>query len=481
MLFNSVLFVAGFLPVALGVFLLVARLWGGRLARIWLLVTSLFFYAWWSLSFLLLLAGSIAINFVMGLQIQRRAGKKLWLICGLAFNLGLLVFFKYASFIAEAFGATLPIQISLPLGISFFTFQQIMFIVDTYLQDAPSAPFLDYACFVSFFPHVIAGPLVRPKTIIPQFANLKAGVDSLRQVSEGLEIFLLGLAKKLVLADSLSQFADPAFVAVSNHDSLTLIEAWVSLLAYGLQIYFDFSGYSDMAIGLARMFGIRFPANFHSPYKAQNISEFWKRWNITLSAFLRDYLYIPLGGNRHGEGRRIFNVMATMLLGGLWHGAAIRFALWGGMHGGFLVVHGWFKRSGVRLPSLVSQVLTLAAVLLAWVPFRVANFSACIAFYRGLFGFNGLALPELVMQHATWLRHVAHSVPVLPYLGNARSLSLPEGVLLLLCAWTGVLGLPDIHNLTRRGRSLALVSSFAFTVQALLFAPYTLPFLYFQF
>jgi D-alanyl-lipoteichoic acid acyltransferase DltB (MBOAT superfamily) len=260
-----------------------------------------------------------------------------------------------------------------------------------------------------------------------------------------------------------------------------LIEAWVSLFAYGLQIYFDFSAYSDMAIGLARMFGIHFPVNFHSPYKAENISEFWKRWNITLSTFLRDYLYIPLGGNRHGEGRRIFNVMLTMLVGGLWHGAATRFVLWGAMHGGFLVVHGWFRRTGLRIPPIISHVLTLAVVLLAWVPFRATNFSASNDFYRGLFGLNGIALPEMVLQQAQWLRHVAQSVPVLPYLGSARSLSLPQGVLLLFFCWVGVLILPDIHNFTQRGRNLALVSSFALTVQALFFGPYTLPFLYFQF
>jgi D-alanyl-lipoteichoic acid acyltransferase DltB (MBOAT superfamily) len=470
------------LPVAVGGFFLVGRSGGGRIARIWILVVSLFFYAWWNPAFLFLLAGSIAVNFAIGRQMQRRARKKRWLLLGLTLNLGLLFFFKYANFTAEAFGAILPIKdLPLPLGISFFTFQQIMFIVDTYRKDSPSAAFLDYACFVSFFPHVISGPIVRPKAIIPQFENLALGADSLPKLSEGLEIFLLGLAKKLVLADSLAQFADPGFAAAANHDPLTLIEAWVAILAYGLQIYFDFSGYSDMAVGLARMFGIHFPANFHSPYKAKNISEFWKRWNITLSGFLRDYLYIPLGGNRHGEGRRIFSVMVTMLFGGLWHGAALRFVLWGAMHGCFLVVHSWFKRTGLRLPSFISQLLTLSVVLLAWVPFRAASFSASVEFYRGLFGLNGFALPEIVLQQIPWLRHVAQSVPVLPYLGSARSLSLPQGAVLLIVAWAGALVLPDLHSLSHRGRLLALVSSFGFMVQALFFAPYTIPFLYFQF
>jgi D-alanyl-lipoteichoic acid acyltransferase DltB (MBOAT superfamily) len=423
MLFNSVPFVAGFLPVALGGFVLASRFGTSTLARIWVVTASLFFYAWWNIAFLPLLAGSVAINYVIGYEMHRRAWKQRWLLIGLALNLGLLIFFKYADFIAKAFGITPPLQgNSLPLGISFFTLQQIMFIVDTYRKDSPAPAFIDYACFVAFFPHVIAGPIVRPQDLIPQFANLEERANTLRQISEGVEIFLLGLAKKLVLADSLAQFADPGFFAAANHDPLTLVEAWVSLLAYGLQIYFDFSGYSDMAIGLARMFGIHFPANFRSPYKAKNIREFWTRWNITLSGFLRDYLYIPLGGNRHGEGRRIFNVMVTMLLGGLWHGAALRFLLWGGMHGAFLVVHGWFRRVGLRLPSFLSQALTLSAVLLAWVPFRAASFSASIVFYRGLFGLNGLALPEIILQQVVWLRHVARSVPALPYLGSARSL-----------------------------------------------------------
>jgi D-alanyl-lipoteichoic acid acyltransferase DltB (MBOAT superfamily) len=482
MLFNTVPFIAGFLPAALGGFLLAGRFGYPTLARMWILLASLFFYAWWSSGFLLLLVCSVTANFVMGRQIQRGAHKRFWLIAGLSFNLGSLAFFKYANFFAGALGEEFPGQkIPLPLGISFYTFQQIMFIVDTYVQAAPAVSLLDYFCFVSFFPHVIAGPLVRPKAIIPQFANLKGGPGTLRQVSEGLEIFLLGLAKKLVMADSLAQFANPGFAAAAHHDPLTLIEAWVSLSAYGLQIYFDFSGYSDMAIGLARMFGIHFPVNFHSPYKARDISEFWKRWNITLSGFLRDYLYIPLGGSRRGEGRRIFNVLVTMLLGGLWHGAALRFVLWGGLHGCFLIVHGWFERTCIRLPKLLCHGLTLSAVLLAWVPFRSTSFSACIEFYKGLFGVNGFAIPDIFLRQAPWLRHLAHSVPVLPYLGSARTLSLPQGILLLIIAWTGVLALPDIHNLTSSGRALALVSSFCFTLQAILFAPSTLPFLYFQF
>ena len=205
-----------------------------------------------------------------------------------------------------------------------------MYLVDRSRQQLPAPPLLDYACFIAFFPHLIAGPIVQPSHILPQFAKLQPHLAWRERSIAGIEIFMLGLAKKLILADGLSRFADPGFAAAARQDPLSLIEAWVALLAYALQIYFDFSGYSDMAIGLARMFGIHFPVNFNSPYQARNISGFWRRWNITLSSFLREYLYIPLGGNRQGEFRRIANLMITMLLGGLWHGAAMRFVFWGG-------------------------------------------------------------------------------------------------------------------------------------------------------
>jgi D-alanyl-lipoteichoic acid acyltransferase DltB (MBOAT superfamily) len=342
-------------------------------------------------------------------------------------------------------------------------------------------PFLEYACFIAFFPHLIAGPIVRPRHILPQLAQLQPLLGWRARLGDGAELFLLGLAKKLVLADAMARFADPGFAAAAAHDPLTLIEAWVALLAYSLQIYFDFSGYSDMAIGLARMFGIEFPINFNSPYQARDISDFWRRWNMTLSAFLRDYLYIPLGGNRRGEGRRLVNLMVTMLLGGLWHGAALRFLLWGGLHGAFLVLHGLWRRIGWRLPGGLAWALTLLCVMLAWVPFRAAGFGAAMAFYRGLFGGNGIAIPAMFIRMLPMLGHVGRAVPVLPYLGDARGLSLPQGLLLLAVGWFVALVLPPLHRFNRRRRTAALVASFAFSFQALWFAPDTLPFLYFQF
>ena len=236
-----------------------------------------------------------------------------------------------------------------------------------------------------------------------------------------------------------------------------------------------------MAIGLARLFGISFPLNFNSPYQARDISDFWQRWNITLSGFLRDYLYIPLGGNRRGEARRIGNLMITMLLGGLWHGAAWRFVLWGGLHGGFLVIHGWFRKAGLRLPAAASWALTLLCVVLAGGPLRAANFRAATDFSAGRAGLHGVALPALFIRAMPLLGHLARAVPVLPDLGDARTLSLPLALLFLALGWWVALGLPQLHGLGARRRGLALVLSFAFAVQAVFFAPFTLPFLYFQF
>ncbi len=468
-----------FLPVTLAGFWLSARLAGKRAAQVWLVAASLFFYGFWRPAFLPLLAGSILANYFIG---QRLTGgrAKAWLIGGLGGNLGLLAYFKYRGFFAALAGFP-GLAVILPLGISFFTFQQIMFLVDKFRGDVPeTTPLLDYACFVAFFPHLIAGPIVRPRDIIPQFQALRPLENFAGRVTDGLEIFLLGLAKKIVLADSFAKFSDPGFAAAVQHP-LTLIEAWTALLAYALQIYFDFSGYSDMAIGIAKMFGIAFPRNFNSPYQAVNIADFWRRWNMTLSAFLRDYLYIPLGGNRQGEVRRLLNLMITMLLGGLWHGAALKFLLWGGLHGLYLSVHRGFSRLPVRMPSLAARGITLAAVILAWVPFRSPDFATAAGFYKSLAGLNGIAIPALFARMLPTLPGYIHVVPVLPYLGDARTLSLPLALAMLLTGWTIVLTLPNLQSFSTRRKSLATIGSFAFTMQALVLAPSAVPFLYFQF
>jgi D-alanyl-lipoteichoic acid acyltransferase DltB (MBOAT superfamily) len=492
MLFNSPEFILGFLPVSLAGFFLLGRCAGRDWAMRWLLASGFFFYGWWNARFVVLLAGSIGANYFCGGRILRlaragdRGAARRWLIAGIGLNLSLLGWFKYAGFalhtVAAVTGLDAPaLNLILPLAISFFTFQQIMFLVENFRGERAETGLLHYANFVAFFPHLIAGPIVRPREIMPQLLAPDLAVPRLENLAEGMLIFLLGLAKKLVLADTFAAFADVGFGAAGQGTSLSFVEAWYAAAAYALQIYFDFSGYSDMAIGLARMLNVRFPLNFASPYKATNIRDFWQHWHITLSGFLREHVYIPLGGNRRGEARRIANLMATMLLGGLWHGAAWNFVLWGGLHGLFLVFHSGFRRTRIPVPALVGQMLTMLAVVVAWVPFRASGLDATWDVFRGMAGCNGFALPQMIVHAFPPLGAIATPVPLLRFLGDARTLSFPEVSACLLLGWVIVLAMPTVHELSERARGWALTAGFAFTVQALFFAPHVTPFLYFQF
>lgn len=485
MLFHSQGFVLGFLPACLAGCFLLGRFAGRTWALAWLLAASLFFYGWWNPRFVLLLLFSIATNYTLGQHIlrlaraDRHAAARRWLIAGIAGNLALLGWFKYADFLLHiAAPDAAALGIFLPLAISFFTFQQIMFLADSARQDRADTGLLTYATFVAFFPHLIAGPIVRPKDILPQLQQHDLAVPRAQNLADGLTLFLLGLAKKLVLADTFGSFADIGFNAAGNGASLSLVEAWYAVLAYSLQIYFDFSGYSDMAIGLARMLNVRFPLNFASPYQSRNIAEFWRRWHITLGAFLREYVYFPLGGSRCGALRHSANLLGTMLLCGLWHGAAWRFVLWGGLHGLYLVLHAHCR---VTLPRALAQSLTLLSVIVAWVPFRASSAAAAQSMLAGMAGLHGIALPQMVVHALPMLGMIATPVPLLPYLGDARTLSFPEVSACLLLGWGIVLLLPHVHLLSERARGWALTSGFAFSVQALFFAPHVAPFLYFRF
>lgn len=344
MLFTSSAFFYGFLPIAfIGYFSLGRRspIWAAG----WLFIASVAFYGYWMPEFVLLLVGSIAWNFWIGSKISklepvsgstdgRRIAKR-WLILGVAVNLTLLAYFKYASFFIYNVNAILGFdwsfgKIILPIGISFFTFTQIAFLADAYLKGTKEYKFIHYGLFVTYFPHLIAGPVLHHAQMMPQFKESGTYQLSFPNISAGCLIFAIGLFKKIVLADGVSPYADAVFIASEAGIRPDVIEAWIGALAYTFQLYFDFSGYSDMAIGLSWMFNIRLPYNFNSPYKALNIAEFWRRWHMTLSAFLRDYLYIPLGGNQNGEFRRYVNLLVTMVLGGLWHGANWTFVFWGG-------------------------------------------------------------------------------------------------------------------------------------------------------
>ena len=395
MLFNSYTFLLVFLPITLLVFQLLRRA-NMRYAMGWLVLASFVYYGWWNPNpeqpwtplYVGLIAGSCLTNFFIGRFLSRhRLTKpgKLALALGITANLSLLCYFKYIGLFAKTFAALTGGDVTiaaviLPLGISFFTFQQVAYLVDAFRGETEEYKITDYLLFVTFFPQLIAGPIVHHKEIMPQLKRPSSPARRSIDLSAGLTILVIGLFKKVVLADNFAPIATRLFgLAARGERDLTMAEAWVAAIAYTLQIYFDFSGYSDMAVGGARLFGIRLPVNFHSPYKSTSIVEFWRRWHITLSRFLRDYLYIPLGGNRRGPLRRYTNLFITMLLGGLWHGAGWTFVLWGALHGIYLSInHCWiWARKKFSLPSIprpIAVAITFIVVLVAWVPFRAGSF-----------------------------------------------------------------------------------------------------------
>jgi alginate O-acetyltransferase complex protein AlgI len=407
MLFNSYAFLFLFFPITAVGFFVLAR-WGKTLGAGWLACASLFFYGWWSVAYIPLLLASIGFNYWAGWQIGHATGRsrKRWLIGAIIADLTLLGYFKYADFYISSVNfiahTDIPaLHIILPIGISFFTFTQIAFLVDTYQGKVQEYRFLHYLLFVTYFPHLIAGPVLHHKEMMPQFDDHATYRLSYDNIAIGLTMFTIGLAKKVLIADNLAPHASFFF---DQTDSPSLLVAWGGVLAYTFQLYFDFSGYSDMAIGLSRVFGIRLPLNFHSPYKAVNIIDFWRRWHITLSRFLRDYLYIALGGNRHGTARRYFNLMITMVLGGLWHGAGWNFVVWGTLHGLYLMInHAWrglITRLGFesshRAWKWLSVFVTFAAVCFAWVFFRATDISRAWMIVQGMSGFYGIALPDSI-------------------------------------------------------------------------------------
>src|SRR5471032_1937771 len=399
MLFNSFAFLFLYLPLVLLGYFGLGRLraeWGVA----WLAAASLFFYGYWNVRYVPLLMGSIIVNYGSARLISAAAepDRKRWLVAAVTANLALLAYYKYANFLLDsAIGVGLAHgpgwQIVLPIGISFFTFTQIAFLVDCYRSAVCEYRLLHYALFVSYFPHLIAGPVLHHKEMMPQFADGNNAHPQAAHFAVGLSIFVLGLAKKTLIADKLAPLVAPVFAAGAHPQ---LIEAWIAALAYTFQLYFDFSGYSDMAIGLSRLFGVKLPLNFNSPYKAGNIAEFWRRWHMTLSRFLRDYLYISLGGSRRGTVPRYRNLMLTMLLGGLWHGAGWTFIIWGGLHGLYLVVQqAWRHLFGAaRAGRWWPAVLTFLAVMLAWNFFSAPDVATAWNILGALFGANGLSLPR---------------------------------------------------------------------------------------
>lgn len=406
MLFNSYPFLFLYLPITLLAFLILRRR-HRSLAIGGLFLASLIFYGVWNPRDVLLLLGSILFNFWIGQRLQKpwtemtALRRRLWLQLGIGMDLGLLGYYKYAGFIEANLGALFDLNLDvstivLPLGISFFTFTQIAFLVDSYRGEVREGRFLDYGLFVTYFPHLIAGPVLHHKEMMPQFRSEDLVRFRWEDISIGATLFTLGLFKKVVFADGIAPYARAVFDAPSGAPDF--MEAWGGALAFTFQLYFDFSGYSDMAIGLSLLFGVRLPINFDSPYKARSMIDFWRRWHMTLSRFLRDYLYFSLGGNRRGVVRRHFNLWLTMLLGGLWHGAGWTYLAWGALHGFYLIINHGFRHwaEGRWDPArfkAFGQVLTFLCVVLGWVLFRSPDLETAGRLYFGMLGFNGFTMP----------------------------------------------------------------------------------------
>jgi alginate O-acetyltransferase complex protein AlgI len=430
MIFSSYIFVLAFLPVAVCVYWLVQRWRGLEASMVWLTLCSLFYYGWWNPVYLLLIGVLMLVNYGIGLMIfQRRFAPKALMIGGVTFNLLVLGYFKYMDFFIDTTndiaGTDFNLHhIVLPLGISFFTFQKIAFLVDSYHRKIEHYSFLHYCLFVTFFPQLIAGPIVHYRELMPEFMRIRQNGLTARHLAVGVSIFAIGLFKKSVIADNVSAPVGPVFAAIAKGVPITFFEAWGGLLAYTAQLYFDFSGYSDMAIGLAMLFGVRLPLNFFSPYKSRNILEFWQRWHITLSSFLREYLYFALGGNRKGQFARYRNLFLTMLIGGLWHGAAWNFVFWGALHGSFLVLcHGWnhlvggYKkcpRFGAFMKPL-AYALTFLCIAVSMTFFRADNMPSAMLMIKGLCGLHGMVIDpgEITFHH--WLTQFGLPVEFSPY------------------------------------------------------------------
>ncbi|MEN9663358.1 MAG: hypothetical protein RL324_2307 [Verrucomicrobiota bacterium] len=442
MRFNSPEFLAVFLPITWAVWFLLQRRGGPRMGAAWLTLASLGFYAWWDWRFAPLLVLSLLVNFGLGRRLAHAAapGRRAWLITGLAWNLGLLGFFKYWNFFAGNVNSVLPaalpvLKIVLPLGISFFTFQKIAFLVDAWRGQVKNVRFGDFALFVMFFPQLIAGPIVHHGEFIPQLQDATRWRPDGRKLALGLTLFAAGLFQKCIIADTLAPLADSAFGLAAYGTRLRFIEAWVGVSAYGVQLLNDFAGYSHMALGLALLFGLRLPVNFLAPYTAGSIIEFWRRWHLTLSAFLRDYVYIPLGGNRRGYRIQLLNLFLTMVLAGLWHGAGWTFVLWGTWHGVALCVnHLWRRRAGAAPEETDgaaprwAHALTLLAVFFGWVLFRAPDLLSARLLGESLIGLHGITVP---VAWSDWVNSLA---PVVRARGLFPNLTVTPTALLMLLA-----------------------------------------------
>ncbi len=401
MLFNSYNYILLFLPISLIVYFFLTNNKFFAIAKIWLILSSFFFYGFWNPIYVPLLLTSIIINFIIGAFLID--SKKVYrhhefiLTIGIIFNVGFIAYYKYADFFIGNINTLIKtdfslLHIVLPLGISFFTFQQISYIVDCYQQKVTEQNLINYSLFVSFFPQLIAGPIVRHDQTIAQFKSNVNKMVNWKNISAGIYLFFIGLFKKVMIADIFSEWANNGYSADINLD---FFSAWATSMSYTMQIYFDFSAYTDMAIGSALLFNIKLPVNFNSPYKSLNIRDFWTRWHITLSRFLSSYVYIPLGGNRKGDYSTYRNLLITFFLGGLWHGAGWMFVIWGGLNGIALILIRLWQKTKIQLPKTLAWFITFNCINIFWVFFRAPNLNKALSILKGMIGYNGIMLPSL--------------------------------------------------------------------------------------
>ncbi|MBW2735002.1 MAG: MBOAT family protein [Deltaproteobacteria bacterium] len=467
MVFTSHIFIFYYLPLCLLLYYALDKRW----RNLFLTLASYVFYGWWKPWFVTLMMISTVVDYIAGRMISAEGAsprkRKTALVISLISNLGLLAVFKYAMFAQEnvnmllkAFGGEgfSILQITLPIGISFYTFQTMSYSIDVYLGKAkPVRRFIDFSCFVALFPQLIAGPIVRYSTIAEQLATRD---HTMARFSAGISIFAIGFAKKILLANPMGTIADTLFAA----DGPMVLAAWFGVIAYAFQIYFDFSGYSDMAIGLGRMLGFEFPKNFDSPYHSQSITEFWRRWHISLSSWLRDYLYLPLGGNRKGTVRTYINLAAVMLFGGLWHGAQWQFVVWGAWHGSILSAERWIGKKSfyTGLPKFARVALTFVLVLFSWVLFRADNLTQALGYMGAMLGFATQGPSTALLSGQIY---TLHNLVLFALCALVVSLKTQSWDFALELTW---------------GKALTLIILFLFALAAM-FAQSFNPFLYFQF
>jgi D-alanyl-lipoteichoic acid acyltransferase DltB (MBOAT superfamily) len=489
MFFDSPKFLFLFLPVVVLVYFVLCRRPIDTPAKLWLIVASLFFYGCLDARHLPILLVSCGANYVISLSILRvrhdgRMHARSALIAGIIMNCGMLAYFKYTGFVIADLNVFSEwknslLNIALPLGISFFTFSQIAYLVESYRNQIKAHNFTDYILYVTYFPKLISGPIARFGEMMDQFARPHARVPDRANLETGIYLIFIGLFKKIVLADVLASWVNGGFDAAPT---LTFFEAWATSLAFTFQLYFDFSGYTDMAIGISLVMNIRLPINFDSPYRALSVRDFWRRWHMTLSRFIWEFIYVPLGGNRTGEYRTYLNLMATFVVCGLWHGAGWTFVFWGFLHGLALVMGRLWKKTGISISKPLAWFLTFNFVNMAWVFFRAASFDDAVKVLKGMSGANGFVLPEQILAMLPdAFRSVIAGEGAVQYLADGTVMGFVEMILIFVFVFFIALLCKNTNQMSVSHKKMAFALTIAFTLQRLFFAQTPSQFIYFRF